>query len=287
VNIGSTFVQRNIITSPFQTYNSRPFPYFRHRDPESLKAWIDPAFFCGHPSATMHFSHFFVAAISTAICSVGAQSAERNPVSNEAKRAPQSAPAYIDSNTNPYFKCRKNPRTPGCRRLKNPWLMPNFENGEMNALTGPQLWDFDDGLPEAPATQPTSSSVCPLDPCTVTGPNACGVHARCIRDYCICELGLKGDDNLGVQVRGWNGLEEVTVHVQPQMDCVVPCDTLACREVAQVEGCLDGRTQGQAGGQSNTPDPQVVEASGTHLGAIKAPGAEAGIPDSGSGGIVA
>lgn len=235
----------------------------------------------------MHLLPFFVAAISTAICSVSARSAERNTVATEVKRTPQGSPAYIDSNTNPYFKCRKSPNAPGCRRLKKPWLMPNFEGNEMNALTGPQLWDFDDGLPEIPAPQPTSSSACPLESCTATGPGACGFHARCIRNYCVCELGLKADDNLGVQVRGWNGLEEVTVHVQPQMNCVVPCDTLACREVAQAEGCLGSRASGQAGGHINTPDPQVVDTSSLNLGAIKAPGAEAGIPDSGSGGIVA
>jgi hypothetical protein len=283
VNIGLTLYNATITHAHSRHSIHVDALTFRHHDLESLKACANPALYPWNPTATMHFSLFIVAAVSTAICSASTQRAERNPAAPEVKRTAQSDPTFIDTNTNPYFKCRKTPRAPGCRRLKNPWLLPNLEGNEMNALTGPQLWDFDDGLPEVPETLPTSSDVCPVDPCKVTGPSACGLYARCVRGFCVCELGLKADDSLGVQVRGWDGLEEVTVHVQPGANCIVPCDTLACKEVAQVEGCLDSRPQGQRGGQPWTPDPQVVEASGTSLGAIKAPGAEAGISGSGSG----
>jgi hypothetical protein len=230
----------------------------------------------------MHFPLFLVAVISTATCSASPQRPVRNTAAYEVKRTPQSSTTGIDANTNSYFKCRKTPRAPGCRNLKNPWLMPNLEGNEMNALSGPQLWGLDDPIP-VPDNQTPSPRVCPLDPCTVTGASACGLYARCIRGYCICELGLKATDRWGMQVRGWSGLEEVTVHVQPQANCIVTCDTLACKEVQQVKGCLDSRSPDQGGSQIQKPDPQVLEASGTNLGAIKAPGAV--IPESGSGGV--
>lgn len=48
----------------------------------------------------------------------------------------------------------------------------------------------------------------------------------------MCDLGMAGSADA---YRGTEGLGKVTVYVSPSVDCNTPCDSLSCKEVAQLD----------------------------------------------------
>lgn len=82
-------------------------------------------------------------------------------------------------------------------------------------------------------------------------------------------------------IRGWSGLEALTVWVDAYTaGCTGRCYSLACLEVPQVRGCFDGSMiysdKDKGEGKSMT-DQEGLTTDDLHLGAIKAPVADAGI----------
>jgi hypothetical protein len=52
----------------------------------------------------------------------------------------------------------------------------------------------------------------------------------------VCNVGKKGSWGEGaVGFRGNEGLGEVTVYVNPEVSCDIPCDDFNCKEVEQLE----------------------------------------------------
>lgn len=170
------------------------------------------------------------------------------------------------------------------------WKLPNTNNGETNALMGPQVHSFDDSASVSAndGTGPlTSHFVCPLSRYQSNGfldRFHCGEHARCLSGLCQCNLGWKPVGSTSM-ARGWSGLEALTVWVDAYTaGCTGRCYSLACLEVPQVRGCFDGsmiysdkdkdKDKGEGKGQA---DQEGLATDDLHLGAIKAPVADAGI----------
>lgn len=164
------------------------------------------------------------------------------------------------------------------------WKLPNTDNGEMNAISWSQFFPFDNSDADTSETGAIGEeNVCPISQCQssgVLGKHYCGQNARCLRNYCQCNLGWKPTSNLAMS-RGWTGLEALTVWVSPyNSGCTERCDTLSCLEVQQVKGCFDQHiTQDtkNAGKNDSEGSQEDLATDGLHLGAIKAPGADAGI----------
>ena len=84
-----------------------------------------------------------------------------------------------------------------------------------------------------------STSACPLGKCHSNPPlrpSPCGANAECVVDHCVCARGFKGSK--GSSVRGYSGLQALTVWVDAGIDCSVSCDELSCAEVEQVDVCF-------------------------------------------------
>ena len=164
------------------------------------------------------------------------------------------------------------------------WRLPNTNNGEMNALTGQQFYPFDDEDDDYEsnddASNPSGDQVCPLTQCPTSGElnkDYCGPHARCLGGYCQCNLGWKPESGVAT-ARGWTGLEALTVWADnTYTGCTARCNSLSCSEVLQVKGCFDGSVKNNDNDVTNNMDQESLATDGLHLGAIKAPGADAGI----------
>lgn len=159
------------------------------------------------------------------------------------------------------------------------WKFPNTDNGEMNALTGQQLAPFLDSDDDGDCKNVANSAVCPLSTCYTNnglGGSQCGPRARCLKGYCQCNFGWKPAGNTQM-TRGWTGLEALTVWTNTQsMGCTVRCSTLSCSEVPQVKGCFDDHVKHEEDDNGDDQGQGGLETDGLHLGAIKAPGADAG-----------
>lgn len=166
------------------------------------------------------------------------------------------------------------------------WKLPNTDNGEMNAISWEQFYPFDndDSNSENADTGITAdNSGCSINQCQssgVLGKYYCGRNAKCLNSYCQCNLGWKPASDVPMS-RGWSGLEALTVWVDSyNSGCTERCNSLSCSEVRQVKGCFDQHVMHDA---SDTEDNESQESQedlatdGMHLGAIKAPGADAGI----------
>lgn len=167
------------------------------------------------------------------------------------------------------------------------WKLLNTDNGEMNAISWSQFLPLDsDDDSDSDSTYTgigTGNSVCPINECKssgVLGKYYCGANARCLNSYCQCNLGWKPASGVPTS-RGWSGLEALTVWVDDQSPgCTERCDSLSCSEVAQVQGCFDqhvAHADKDEGRGQDQEDQGNLETNSLHLGAIKAPGADAGI----------
>ena len=162
------------------------------------------------------------------------------------------------------------------------WKLPNTSNGEMNALTGQQFYPFDDenNSNDDSASTTAGNDICPISQCQgseVLNKFYCGQHARCLRSYCQCDFGWKPASNTPM-ARGWTGLEALTVWVDAyDAGCTERCDSLSCSEVPQVKGCLDDQVTHDDNNDGDNLGQEGLATDGLHLGAIKAPGADAGI----------
>lgn len=151
--------------------------------------------------------------------------------------------------------CRKCPRDSRCRRPDTPWwqLDPTIQIDPAK----PNPW-----LPSAEAN---GWGVCPLSTC---GTAKCGKNARCVNFHCVCNRGLKGALKFGSVLRGFDGLQAVTVWVNSGMDCDVPCESLSCSEVVQVGACF-GKVEAPSGEYAGTDYLETADIRG---GAIHVPG---------------
>lgn len=179
---------------------------------------------------------------------------------------------------------------PNSRKPKKPlpwWKLPNTDNGEMNAISWSQFLPIDTGDDSATNSEDTGikagNSVCPINQCKSGGvleKYYCGANAGCINNYCRCNFGWKSASGVPTS-RGWSGLEALTVWVDDHSSgCTERCDTLSCSEVAQVQGCFDQHVPHADNvneGDQGRKDQGSVETDFLHLGAIKAPGVDAGI----------
>jgi hypothetical protein len=179
---------------------------------------------------------------------------------------------------------------PMLKRQKKPlpwWKLPNTDNGEMNAISWSQFLPIDSN--DNSDSQSTNvgieagNSVCPVNQCKssgVLGKYYCGANARCLNSYCQCNFGWKPAKGTPTS-RGWSGLEALTVWVDDHRSgCTERCDSLSCSEVPQVQGCFDHdvtHANKNKGEVQNQEDSEDMATDGLHLGAIKAPGADAGI----------
>lgn len=150
------------------------------------------------------------------------------------------------------LNCTKCPRDERCQRKGTPWWQVD-----------PTIKIDDGGL---------VANVCPLTSCT-TAPGGCGKNAKCVRDHCVCETGWKGATD---SVRGFEGLQAVTVWVDGRVDCDVRCDGWGCEEVRQVEACF-GVPSVSTPETAEATGVDDVETAGSGGGAVKVPGA--GEPD--------
>jgi hypothetical protein len=176
------------------------------------------------------------------------------------------------------------------RKSKKPlpwWKLPNTENGEMNAISWTQFYPLDNEDGSSSSDTDTGitagNSVCPVNQCQssgVLGKYYCGENARCLSSYCQCNLGWKPASGVPMS-RGWTGLEALTVWVDAYSSgCTERCDNLSCSEVPQVQGCFDQHvthSDNNKGKDQGQEDQQDLATDNLHLGAIKAPGADAGI----------
>ncbi|KAF1828760.1 hypothetical protein BDW02DRAFT_537596 [Decorospora gaudefroyi] len=112
---------------------------------------------------------------------------------------------------------------------------------------------------------PCRAQTCPLGSCKST--TECGQNAACVRDHCMCKTGFKGT---GQSVRGFDGLQGVTVGVDIGVACVVPCDSLDCKEVLQVDACFQRFENGLQIHGDGVGD--ILETSGTAGGGVQVPG---------------
>ncbi|KAF1840730.1 uncharacterized protein K460DRAFT_370690 [Cucurbitaria berberidis CBS 394.84] len=149
--------------------------------------------------------------------------------------------------------CRKCPRDSKCRRPNLPWWSP------ANIIDVPGASGADNSN--------SNSAVCPLDTCSST--SSCGKNARCVRNHCVCKLGFKGATSHGSVVRGFDDLQAVTVWVDSGAACDVPCDTLSCAEVEQVDSCFDNAPETEG---DELPG-HGLDTDGIQAGAIQVPGA--------------
>lgn len=163
------------------------------------------------------------------------------------------------------------------------WKLPNTENGEMNAISWTQYYPFNNDRKSSSDISETGiaagNNVCPINRCQSSGLSGkfyCGQNARCIRDYCQCNLGWKPTSNVPLS-RGWTGLEALTVWVDDHSSgCTKRCDSLSCSEVPQVKGCFDQyatSAYNNEGSDQAQGDQEGLITDTLHLGAIKAPGA--------------
>jgi hypothetical protein len=129
------------------------------------------------------------------------------------------------------LNCKKCPRDERCRRPSQPWWDPTNIHDVESALAGPPL-----------VTSENRKDTCPLATCSTSDPfMACGENSKCVRNHCVCNRGFKSSATGETPVvRGFDGLQAVTVWVDPQWGCDVPCDDLSCKEVEQVEACFGG-----------------------------------------------
>ena len=95
----------------------------------------------------------------------------------------------------------------------------------------------------------------------------------------MCDRGFKGQSMHGAVVRGFDGLQAVTVWVDSGMDCDVQCDSLSCAEVEQVGPCF-GKLPTEGFGTLPIPvgveGTDDVETASVGGGAVKVPGADVG-----------
>ena len=127
-----------------------------------------------------------------------------------------------------WLECGSCPGDARCWRYKPPPADDVNEDETMDAITDP---DTDLYSP--------STSACPLGKCrsnSPLGPWPCGANAECVVDHCVCARGFKGSK--GWSVRGYSGLQALTVWVDAGVDCSVSCDELSCAEVEQVDVCF-------------------------------------------------
>ncbi|KAH9870740.1 hypothetical protein IAQ61_006218 [Plenodomus lingam] len=152
--------------------------------------------------------------------------------------------------------CAKCPQDERCRHQGTPWWQVD-----------PTI-STDDGAWVA--------EVCPLTTCS-SAPGGCGENAKCVRDHCVCETGWQGAVG---SVRGFEGLQAVTVWVDAQVDCDVKCDGWGCTEVQQVGACfgMPSVLPVQTAPAAGVDDVETAETGG---GAIKVPGAGAGAGEPG------
>lgn len=179
---------------------------------------------------------------------------------------------------------------PDSKKPKKPlpwWKLPNTDNGEMNAISWSQFLPLDSNDESDSDSTNTGitagNSVCPVNQCKSSGVlcnYCCGANARCLNSYCQCNFGWRPASGIPTS-RGWIGLEALTVWVNGNSSgCTERCDSLSCSEVAQVQGCFDqnvGHANKNEGGNEEQEDSEDLATDGLHLGAIKAPGADAGI----------
>ncbi|KAF1931044.1 uncharacterized protein M421DRAFT_364883 [Didymella exigua CBS 183.55] len=167
------------------------------------------------------------------------------------------------------------------------WKLPNTENGEMNAISWTQYYplnnDGESHSEEIGTGVSVGNNVCPINQCQssgVLGQFYCGQNARCLQNYCQCNLGWKPANNVPVS-RGWTGLEALTVWVEDYSSgCTERCNSLSCSEVPQVKGCFDQHVRHTYNDEGSGQAQGGLEGLATdvlHLGAIKAPGADGGI----------
>ncbi|KAH6614923.1 hypothetical protein C7974DRAFT_56132 [Boeremia exigua] len=168
------------------------------------------------------------------------------------------------------------------------WQRPNTDNGEMNALTGQQLYpsgDENGDYSNDKEGSSTGGSVCRIKQCQSSGVLSkyhCGQHARCLRDYCQCDFGWKPVNDTPT-ARGWSGLEALTVWVDAQnLGCTERCNSLSCVEVPQITGCFDSQVTHESknyDGSTQDPSTEGLATDFLDLGAIKAPSADVDIGD--------
>ncbi|KAF2855997.1 hypothetical protein T440DRAFT_95158 [Plenodomus tracheiphilus IPT5] len=144
--------------------------------------------------------------------------------------------------------CSKCPRDKRCRHKGTPWWQVD-----------PTITIDDGGL---------VADVCPLTTCTAA-PGACGKNAKCVREHCVCETGWKGTTG---NVRGFEGLQALTVWVDSGVDCDVKCDGWGCEEVQQVGACFGMPSSTALGTNGVAAGVDDVEVAGTGGGAVKVPG---------------
>ncbi|CAO2650329.1 Nn.00g016210.m01.CDS01 [Neocucurbitaria sp. VM-36] len=166
-----------------------------------------------------------------------------------------------------YLDCRKCPRDPKCRRPGFPWWSPTDIFDLPAALTGPQLAAGTD----LPTSIASGVDICPLSTCgSATSLSSCGTNARCVRNHCVCKLGYKGATENGPVVRGFEDLQAVTVWVDTDMACDVPCDSPSCAEVQQVKACFENGAKVE---DKEYAGQQELETDAVHGGAVQVPGA--------------
>jgi hypothetical protein len=193
----------------------------------------------------------------------------------------------------PQNEAAQSPATTGTN-LKRPsrpilwWKLPKTNNGEIDALTGQHFHPFDESAngSDDDSTGPLNSHfICPINRCQSSGifdMFHCGEHARCISSFCQCDLGWKPVGSTSM-TQGWSGLEALTVWVDAYTaGCTERCDSLSCSEVPQIRGCFDGSKiysdkDGDKGEGKGHADQKDLTTDVLHLGAIKAPAADAGI----------
>ncbi|KAL5116733.1 hypothetical protein ACEQ8H_005345 [Pleosporales sp. CAS-2024a] len=115
------------------------------------------------------------------------------------------------------------------------------------------------------------SEGCPLSKCDEVGNGlvigGCGTGATCTRGYCVCPLGTTGDGGW----RGSQGLGQVTVYVDPGIDCNATCEGPLCNEVQQlsVGMCFVSGTEVDDDDDDDDDDGDEGEAQGStfaHVG---------------------
>ncbi|KAL6706753.1 hypothetical protein ACN47E_005089 [Coniothyrium glycines] len=131
--------------------------------------------------------------------------------------------------------CSKCPRDQRCKRPAHPWWETSSIHNVEDALADPTR-----PLDSSASAVGEQQETCPLSQCNDASPfQACGKGSRCVRNHCVCNRGFKSSATGATKnVRGYLGLQAVTVWVDPEWGCDTRCDDWSCKEVEQVPACF-------------------------------------------------